>query len=141
MAKDANAIIQTMDSVAQSVRAMLAKAREEKDVVKTLCLDDKLTQIDVARQSASERADALKQALASQDQELASHEYTILLVLKERVGQLSAEANQCIGVEAGFVGDSKITIDIDPNLPSDDPSQYPVNPIITDPPGCVSCMQ
>ncbi len=141
MAKEAATILSDMDSAAQNVRKMLAKAREERDVVKSLCLDDKLTQMDVTRRSAGERVDALRQATARQDRELATHEYTILVVLKERVAQLSAEANQCIGVEAGFVGDSKVTVDIDPNLPSEDPSEYPYNPIITVPPGCVSCVQ
>lgn len=141
MSAEAEKILSGMDLAAKNVRKMLAKAREERDVVKALCLDDKLTQIDVTRRSAGERSDALQQAVARQDRELATHEYTILVVLKERVEQLSAEANQCIGVEAGFVGETKVTVDIDPNLPADDPSEYPENPIITVPPGCVSCVQ
>jgi hypothetical protein len=120
---------------------MLGKAREENDVVKALCLDDKLSQLHVTQQSASERAKSLRLAAARQDQGLASHDFTIMVVFKERVAQLAAEANQCVGVEAGFVGDSTITVDIDPNLPSEDPSEYPINPIISVPPGCVSCVQ
>ena len=141
MSAEADKILSGMDLAANNVRKLLAKAREERDVVKALCLDDKLTQMDVTRRSAGERSDALNQAVERQDKELATHEYTILVVLKERVEQLSAEANQCIGVEAGFVGETKVTVDVDPNLPADDPSEYPENPIITVPPGCVSCVQ
>lgn len=141
MSQEADKILNGMDVATKNVRNMLAKAREQRDVVKALCLDDKLTQMDVTRRSAGERAEALEQAVSRQDKELATHEYTILVVLKERIQQLSAEANQCIGVEAGFVGESKVTVDIDPNLPAEDPSEYPENPIITVPPGCVSCVQ
>ncbi len=141
MGQEAGKILAGMDTAAKNVRKMLAKTREQRDVVKGLCLEDKLTQINVTRRSADERANALEQAIARQDNELATHEYTILVVLKERVQQLSAEANQCIGEEAGFVGETKVTVDVDPNLPSDDPSEYPENPIITVPPGCASCVQ
>ena len=140
MNTESDKILAGMDSAARNVRKMLSGAREKNDVVKALCLDDKLTQIDVAQRSATERAAGLRQAASRQDQELATHEYTIMVVLKDRVQQLTAEANQCIGVEAGYVGATKITVDIDPNIPSDDPSEYPENPVITVPPSCVSCV-
>jgi len=140
--KEAESILAGLDMVGKNVRKQLEKAREDRDVVKALCLSDKLTQIDVAKKSASERLDALRQAVARQDPELSTHEYTILVVLKERGAQLAAEANQCIGVEAGFVGESAVTVDVDPNLPTQDPSEYPSDDtIISQPPGCVSCIQ
>ena len=36
------------------------------------------------------------------DSDLASHEFTILTVLRQRVEQLGCEANQCIGEEAAI---------------------------------------
>jgi len=139
MGQEADKILAGMETAGSNIRKMLAEARKLRDVVKALCLDDKLTQVDVTKRSATERIVALKQAIARQDKELSTHEYTIMVVLKDRVAQLSAEANQCIGVEAGFVGETKVTVDIDPNLPADDPSEYPENPIITVPPLCASC--
>jgi hypothetical protein len=141
MVKESDAIIAGAETAARNVQKMLGKAREERDVVKALCLDDKLSQLHVTQQSAAERAKSLRLAAARQDESLASHDFAIMVVFKERVAQLAAEANQCVGVEAGFVGDSTITVDIDPNLPSEDPSEYPTNPIISVPPGCVSCVQ
>ncbi len=141
MVKESDGILLDAEAAARNIQKMLGKAREENDVVKALCLDDKLSQLHVTQQSAGERAKSLRLAAARQDQGLASHDFTILLVFKERVAQLAAEANQCVGVEAGFVGDSTITVDIDPNIPSEDPSEYPINPIISVPPGCVSCVQ
>ena len=93
-----------------------------------------VNQIDVATRSAQDRRGALEQASLRKDSDLAGHEFTILTVLRQRVEQLGAEANQCIGEEAGFIGETKITTTVDPNLPTEDPSAYPENPIISVPP-------
>ena len=139
MAKEATKILGGMDTAQRNVGRMLEEAKEENDVVKVLCLDDNLSQMGVARRAAGERSQSLSDAVGLNDQEGATHAYTLLVVLNERVTQLSAEANQCIGTEAAFVGDSRVSVDIDPNLP-EDPSGYPENPIITVPPSCVSCV-
>ena len=54
-------------------------------------------------------------------------------MLRERVKTLVSEANQCIGEETGFVGESKVVVDIDPGLPDTDPD-FPNDPIVTTPP-------
>ena len=52
-----------MEQARSNVRRMLMEAREQRDVVKTLCLNDKLTQLNVAISSAQERRDALAAAV------------------------------------------------------------------------------
>lgn len=139
--KEGESILAGMDVVSKNIQAQLDKATEDRDVVKSLCLKDKLAQLDVTKQSAKERLAALRQAVAQQDSELSTHEYSLLVVLKERAGQVAAEAKQCIGVEAGFVGESAVTVNVDPNLPTQDPSEYPPDDsIISEPPACVSCI-
>src|SRR5918911_795429 len=126
----ADAFVARMGVTGSGVRRMLEQARAPRDVVKTLCLNDKLNQIDVAIRSAQDRRAALEQASLRKDADLANHEFTILTVLRQRVEQLHAEANQCIGEEAVLFGETKITTTIDPNLPHEDPSSYPDNPIV-----------
>jgi len=131
-----------MDAVSNTVRHMLEQARTARDVVKTLCLNDKLNQIDVAIRSGRERHDALKSAANRNDAELSNHEYTILAVLRQRAEQLGAEANQCIGEEAVTIGQSQTTMNVDPTLPPDttDTQYPPTDPsLVTNPPVCVSC--
>jgi hypothetical protein len=130
----ADAFVARMGVTGAGVRRMLEQARSQRDVVKTLCLNDKLNQIDVAVRSAQDRRAALEQANIRKDSDLANHEFTILTVLRQRVEQLHAEANQCIGEEAILFGDTKITTTIDTNLPHEDPSSYPDNPIVSIPP-------
>ena len=148
----ADAFLARMDTSRTAVRRQLETARAQRDVVKTLCLNDKLNQIDVAIRSARERRQALETAAARSDADLATHEFTILSVLRQRCDQLTAEANQCIGQEAGFVGESAVTSTIDPNLPKQDPSEYPDHKypvdnvpmsdlVVVDPPACSSCIR
>lgn len=128
-----------MESARDTVRRALMSAREERDVVKTLCLNDKLSQLNVAVSSAQERRDALTSAVKQGDADLASHEFSILSVLRQRSDQLATEANQCIGEEIGMIGQSAVTTTVD-DLPDDDSSDYPIFDVLTDPPSCTSCV-
>jgi len=138
---EAEKYISRMDGSRGTVRRQLAEARAQRDVVKTLCLDDKLNQIDVALRSARERRDSLEFAAKQNDADLANHEFTILSVLRQRGDQLSAEANQCVGNDAGFIGESSVTSSVDPDLPEEDSSDYPNFDVIIEPPACSSCFQ
>ena len=133
--------ISRMEQASGNVRRMLEAARAARDVVKTLCLNDKLSQIDVAVRSAKDRRSSLQLAVSRNDAELGNHEFTILTVLRQRTEQLSAEANQCIGEEATLIGESKVTTSVDPTLPPDDQNTWvPPDPnVVINPPSCTSC--
>lgn len=113
MVKQAGLYLNRMESIRQDVRRELEESRQARDVVKTICLDDKLNQLDVALRSANERYDALKSAARRGDKDLASHEFVILTVLKERSDQLGAEAKQCVGKEVGIIGESSVKVEVD----------------------------
>jgi hypothetical protein len=130
-----------MEGMRNGIRRDLEEARQQRDVVKTLCLNDKLNQLDVALRSATERRRALELAAQRGDQDLANHEFTILSVLYQRGQQLDAEAKQCIGKEVGFVGESSVTMEIDPGMPLEDPAEYPTPENIAEPPSCASCFR
>ncbi len=136
----ADAILARIDAAAATVRRQLESARQARDVVKTLCLNDKLSQTDVANRSARDRQSALLAAVQRNDAELANHEFAIMTVLRQRVEQLTAEANQCIGEEMAFIGQTAIVTTIDPNLPGEDNTANPsTDPTpITEPPACSS---
>jgi len=135
----ADADIARMEQSRSNVRRQLMEAREKRDVVKTLCLNDKLTQLNVAITSAQERRDALAAAVKRGDADLATHDFTILSVLRQRADQLATEANQCVGEEVGVVGVSDVKVTIDKNLPYEDPSEYPNFKVVVELPACASC--
>ena len=143
----ADAIIAHMESTGASIRRLLDAARQSRDVVKSLCLSDKLSQVDVAQRSAKDRSTALQAAAQRNDTELANHEFTIVAVLRQRVEQLAAEANQCVGEEVAFVGQTEVVTEVDPNLPetgeenTDFPPVLTTPPLVTTPPPPISMIQ
>lgn len=121
----AQTFLPQMDQSAQTVRRQLEQSRESRDVVKVLCLNDKLNQIDVAIRAARDRTPALTAALDKNDADNSRHEFAVLQVLRDRVRTLVQESNQCIGEEAGFVGESKVIVNIDPGIPTNDQTVLP----------------
>ncbi len=133
MVAAAKALLPAMDKSASVVRRQLTIAREQKDVVKALCLNDKLNQVDLAIRTATDRVSGLEAAANANDAERSRHQYTVVLVLNERVGTLVSEANQCIGEETGFVGESVVTVQIE-GVPDVDPSEHPTTTVTNQPP-------
>ena len=112
-----NQFVTAMDRASQSINRQLQAARKERDVVRVLCLTDKLSQVDVALSSAQDRLGALRTAVERADADRSRHEYTVLEVLNDRVRVLVNESNQCVGEETGFIGDAEVSVSVDPNLP------------------------
>src|SRR5271155_2393501 len=81
----AQLILTRIDQASGTARRQLDSARQDHDVVKSLCLNDKLSQVDVAGRSAKDRQGALEAAVKRGDAELSNHEFTILSVLRQRV--------------------------------------------------------
>ncbi|HEY5961648.1 MAG TPA: hypothetical protein VIV60_34045 [Polyangiaceae bacterium] len=136
----ANQYLPAMEQSAQTIRRQLEQARESRDVVKVLCLNDKLNQVDVALRSTKDRVQSLSGAADHNDVERSRHEFTVVQVLRDRVRALSQEASQCIGEETGFIDEPKVRVEIDPAIPKQDPTVVPVDPtpIFVPPPPPVS---
>jgi hypothetical protein len=140
--EQAQGFVSTMERVRESVRRDLEEARSKGDVVKKLCLDDKLNQLDIALRKASEREKALENAVRVNDGELSNHEFTILSVLNQRATALDAEAKLCIGKEVVAVGDSSTQMDIEGAMPDESQTTaFPTPPLVTEPPACASCFR
>lgn len=134
MLEAARGYLPEMDKGRALVKKQLDEARRQRDVVKTLCLNDKLQQIDLAITTAKDRVNSLASAVSQNDADRAKHEHTVTIVLRDRVKTLVTEAQQCIGEETGFIGDSLVTLDIDPSVPDTDPSDFPDDPLVSEPP-------
>lgn len=134
MRATANQYLPTMEQSAQTIRRQLEQARESRDVVKVLCLNDKLNQVDVALRSTKDRIQSLSGAVERNEAERSKHEFTVIQVLRDRVRALSQEASQCIGEETGFIDEPKVRVEIDPAIPKQDPTVLPQEPVISLPP-------
>jgi hypothetical protein len=138
----AESFLVRMDQGRTVVREQLQAARAQRDIVKTLCLNDKLTQLDVAFRSGRERKDQLQAAVQRQDTEGADHEFTILSVLRQRADQLTAEANLCVGQIGDINEPTRVDVKVDPGIPPE-PFGWgrPTDQTIIDPPSCASCIK
>lgn len=116
----AKVFVGAIEGSAQSILRQLQAARKDRDVVRVLCLNDKLNQVDVALRSAQDRMSALSTAAERADADRTRHEFTVLEVLNDRVRVLVNESNQCVGEETGFIGEAEVSVSIDPNLPDGD---------------------
>lgn len=134
MLEKVRGMVPEMDKLRATVGLQLAEAKRKKDVVKALCLDDKVKQMKLATDTAKDRVVDLTSAVSQNDPDRSKHEFTVIQVLRERVQTLVAEAQQCIGEETGFVGNTDVTVDIDPAIPDADPSDFPDDPLVSEPP-------
>ncbi|MGC4065402.1 MAG: hypothetical protein QM784_12290 [Polyangiaceae bacterium] len=138
MRSEATQYLPAMEQSGQTIRRQLDQAREARDVVKVLCLNDKLNQVDVAVRSTRDRVQSLSAAVERNDAERARHEFTVVQVLRDRVRTLSQEASQCIGEETGFIDEPKVSVQIDPAIPKEDPTVFPQDPVIISTPPTVT---
>ena len=134
MLERVRAIVPEMDQTRGVVAGQLAEAKKKKDVVKALCLDDKVKQMKLATDTAKDRVVDLTSSVSQNDPDRSRHEFTVIQVLRERVQTLLAEAQQCIGEETGFIGNTDVVVDVDPALPDADPSDFPDDELVSDPP-------
>jgi hypothetical protein len=133
MFEKAKVSLDQMEAGAETIQRQLREARQARDVVKALCLDDKLTQMNVAKRTAGERVSSLEAASRTGNTERSRHEYAVISALSERAQSLSAEANQCLGEDMGYLGESRLTMTVDPNVADADPS-IPIDSLASESP-------
>jgi hypothetical protein len=119
MIAEGTAAVTRLQNASATVGRQLTQARGSRDVVKTLCLNDKLSQIDVTTRSAQDRLSALQSAVGRGDIEGAHHHFSILTAHRQHAEQVTSEANQCIGEEIAFVGATSVSTQIDEGIVND----------------------
>lgn len=114
---------QSMGLVLQRIQGLQETARRQKDIIKLNCVADKLVQTKVNVSIAEQAMTALQDNVARSDEGGRTHEFTRLTIINQKVTVLGAEAESCIGEDLSFVGATRVDVDIDPNIPRDDPTQ------------------
>lgn len=120
-----------MREVLRSVLGKVEEARRTKDVVKLNCANEKLTQIKGLLR-ISEQADvSLQEAVSRQESSSSEHEFTKVMIARQKVGQLRSEAEECIG-QLAFRTDENLFVEVEEpnNLPGGDPTRPPTPDIV-----------
>ncbi|MEM9861394.1 MAG: hypothetical protein AAF938_07250 [Myxococcota bacterium] len=113
------------DQLSRRVTAMLDEARQDRDIIRVTCLNDKLTQINANLRTLTTRLDNLEAAVQSQDSDRGGHEFTVITVLDQKLGLLEREAGQCIGEDIFETGATTVTTEIEDGAPTIDPAVLP----------------
>jgi hypothetical protein len=134
-----NANVGQMRQALKLVLTKLEDARASKDVIKLNCVNEKLTNIKGLLR-ISEQADvALQEAVARREDQAADHEFTKVAIARQRVDQLRAEAEQCVGLLAFETGPTEVIVEEPADLPALDPTKtVPPPPVVNRPPAASS---
>lgn len=135
--------IARMKASLKQVLARVEEARNEKDVVKLNCVNEKLTQIKALLKVAEQADVALHEAVANKDPG-ASSEFVKIGIARSKVEVLRGQSEQCIG-QLAYIVDEKTTVEVQqPSLPEgEDPDSrergrrgppFPAPPIVRPPP-------
>jgi hypothetical protein len=139
MLAEAKTILASAERAAQVIGQALREARRTRDVVKSLCLDDKLSQLEVAKLSLTERVASLDGSITADNGSAIDHDFSVVRALGARVGVLSGEANLCIGAEKAAVGEGpSLNVTFSPEIPKQDTSSLPSSPNTSTPPVAAS---
>jgi hypothetical protein len=114
---------QGMGQVIKRIQTLQETARKQKDIIKLNCVADKLVQGKVNVSIADQALTSLQENISRADEGGRTHEFTRLTIINQKVTVLGAEAENCIGEDLSFVGATRIDVDVDPNIPKDDPTQ------------------
>jgi hypothetical protein len=94
----------------KQVLGRVEEARNEKDIVKLNCVNEKLAQIKQILNVAEGAEIALQEAVAKGDAG-ADAEYSKIAIARGKADQLRAEAEECIG-QLAFVVDEKTSVEV-----------------------------
>lgn len=131
----ASEYVAKMKAAMKAVLTRVEDARNEKDVVKLNCVNEKLTQVKGLLKVAEQADVALSEAVARKD-EAADTEFQKITMARAKIEGLRGEADQCIG-QLAYVVDSETSVDVQQpeNLASLDVTrrQPPPEPVVTPP--------
>ena len=131
--------IERMHTSVKQTIIRVEDARNEKDVVKLSCVNEKLTQMKGLLKVAEQSSVAFKEALNAKDP-MADTEFAKIGIARSKIDALGNEAQQCIG-QLAYIVDEKTTVEVQqpPGLPERDltgryrPNAPPASPVVTRP--------
>jgi len=125
----------SMNDVLKRIQLLQEQAKRQKDIIRLNCVTDKLVQVRVNINIGEQSMASLQENIARADEGGRTHEFTRLTIVNQKVVVLGAEAENCIGEDLTFVGATRVDVDVDPNIPTSDPTKPPDPGVSIDRPG------
>ncbi|HVP67593.1 MAG TPA: hypothetical protein VMT17_10070 [Anaeromyxobacteraceae bacterium] len=131
-----------MKQTLKRVLGWVADARNENDIVKLNCMNEKLVQIKGLLKVAEQADIGLQEGVARRDP-AAESEYEKVRIARSKVNQLGSESQACVG-QLAYVVDEKTQVEVETpsGFPGGDPTNSaPPPPISVVRPACASPFQ
>jgi hypothetical protein len=116
--------VSKMQETLRRVVQLQQLAKKQKDIIKLNCVNDKLLQVKGHLAVTDQAMSSMNEAIAKGDAESSRHEYSRVNILHQKVLILGTEAENCIGEDLSYVGETTVTVEIDPNIRHDDPTEF-----------------
>ena len=135
MVERAERYVEEMREILKEVLQVLEDARQENDLVKLNCVNEKFTQLKGLLRVSENSSISLQEAVAKQDPDEAQHQYAKIAIARENSTRLRTEAEECIG-QLAFVIDEDTIVDVQvpEDLPEDFSDYQPPAPVVVRPP-------
>ena len=121
MSSKADQALTEMRASLRSAVDLVAQARKQKDIVRLNCLNERVTQMKGVLKVAEDAAVVLQESAGAGDVDGARTQYTKVAMAQERVSQLRVQAQNCVGAESYYGGDTEVVTDINQALAGGDP--------------------
>lgn len=125
-----------MKQMLGDVLRLLKEARDQKDVIKVNCVNEKLVTIKGLLRISEQCDVALEEAIAKGEKDTATHEFHKISISHQKIKVLRTEAEQCVGELAFAVGKTTKEIIIDKDMVPDlDPTKtdFPATVVVRPP--------
>jgi hypothetical protein len=133
--------IKEMKKFLKRVLKLVAMARKEKDMIKLMCVNEKLTNIKGLLRIAEQSEVSIREAIVRKDRKAAEHEFTKAYTAYEVTKSLWAEAEGCVGKEAVYIGKTKTEVEVSREIPPEDVTELPIEPLKVERPPAASPFQ
>ena len=121
MTSRADSMIQEMEAANSRITSLEGQARQDRDIIKLNCVNDKLVQVKQLLNIADNAKSNLTGAIANRNESDRYHQYSMITVADEKVRTLRDEAEACLGEELVIKGPATISVEA-PDVP-DDPTR------------------
>ena len=131
----AHQALEKMRGLVSQVAKVVQQAKDEKDLVKLNCANEKLAQVQGLLRVGEQAETELRGSVARKEEDAQDRSLARVGIAGRKIGQLFVEAQQCIG-QFAFYTDEKTVVDVEEptGLPRDPANPAPPLGMISRPP-------
>jgi len=128
----ASQLLEEMKTLQQRGLDSLTVAREEKDLIKMNCVNEKLTSQKGLLKISEQALVQLQDAISLNDTQAANHEYTKIAIAYQKMRGLGIEIGGCAGEALRYSGETDVEVEISGDITKDDPTTRPLDDPVLD---------